>query len=84
MQCVGRCGRDGSPAEAIMHFNNNDIAANVEGLDDKVGDYCRTSTCRWDFICSHFGCVQHRDKVLHSCCDNCAVICDCEQCEGLL
>ncbi|CAC5360274.1 recQ [Mytilus coruscus] len=80
MQEVGRAGRDGTYAEAIMFYNNNDVAKNVVGLDLKIADFCRTDECRWNFLCHHFGCPQERSLRDHMCCDNCVDKCSCPEC----
>ena len=35
----GRVGRDGRPATSTLYFNNNDIGANVEGMQPIIRDY---------------------------------------------
>ncbi|CAC5424883.1 recQ [Mytilus coruscus] len=82
MQEVGRAGRDGTYAEAIMFYNNNDVAKNVVGLDLKMADFCRTDECRWNFLCHHFGCPQERSLRDHMCCDNCVHKCSCPECSN--
>ena len=44
----GRAGRDGRPATSTLYFNNNDIGANVEGMQPIMKDYCKNprNTCR--------------------------------------
>ncbi|CAC5399354.1 unnamed protein product [Mytilus coruscus] len=40
-QEVGRAGRKGQKAEALMYFNNSDLAKNCKGLSDAMVQYCR-------------------------------------------
>ncbi|CAC5377947.1 recQ [Mytilus coruscus] len=80
MQEVKRAGRVGIYAEAIMYYNNNDVAMNVVGLDIKMADFCRTEECRWNFLCHHFGCPQERSLRDHMCCDNGVQKCSCPEC----
>ena len=37
----GSVGRDGRPAKSTLYFNNNDIGANVEGMQPIIRDYCK-------------------------------------------
>ncbi|CAC5384467.1 unnamed protein product [Mytilus coruscus] len=75
-------GRDGTYAEAIMYYNNNDVTKNVVGLDIKMADFCRTEECRWNFLCYHFECPQERSLRDHMCCDNCVQKCSCPECSA--
>lgn len=81
MQEIGRCGRDGAPAVATLHYNATDIAANVPHLQDAMRDYCKLSTCRRVFILHYYGFSNTDNSVIgHACCDNCASKCSCSQC----
>ena len=53
----GRAGRDGRPATSTLYFNNNDIGANVEGMQPIMRDYCKNpqNVCRGKIVLSHFG-----------------------------
>ena len=50
-------GRDGRPATSTLYFNNNDIGANVEGMQPIMRDYCKNpqNVCRGKIVLSHFG-----------------------------
>ena len=37
----GRAGRDGRLAKSTLHFNNNDIGCNIEGMQPIMRDYCK-------------------------------------------
>ena len=74
----GRAGRDGRPAKSTLYFNNNDIGANVEGMQPIMTEYCKNpkSECRRKIILKHFGFgnpnVQENPG---SCCDICEKSC---------
>lgn len=56
LQEIGRAGRSGQPATAIMFFNNNDIASNRKGLDPKMREFAlNTSTCLRRQMLLYFG-----------------------------
>ena len=81
-QEVGRCGRDGLQAEAVMFFNSNDIATNVAHMSTDMREYCLLSTCLRSYIMNYFGDTDAiNDRVLHLCCSNCALLCTCEFCK---
>ena len=81
----GRAGRDGRPATSTLYFNNNDIGANVEGMQPIMRDYCKNpqNVCRRKIVLSHFGfgIPSVRDK--HSCCNICRTDCECSECVEL-
>ena len=74
----GRAGRDGRPATSTLYFNNNDIGANVEGMQPIMRDYCKNpqNVSRIKIVPSHFGfgIPSPRDK--HSCCNICQTDCE--------
>ena len=81
----GRAGRDGRPATSTLYFNNNDIGANVEGMQPIMRDYCKNpqNVSRIKIVPSHFGfgIPSPRDK--HSCCNICRTDCECSECVEL-
>ena len=81
----GRAGRDGRPATSTLYFNNNDIGANVEGMQPIMRDYCKNpqNVCRRKIVLSHFGfgIPSPRDK--HSCYNICRTDCECSECVEL-
>jgi hypothetical protein len=80
LQEVGRAGRDGDGATAQLYFNKNDIAGNVPGLKPIVREFCLTTECRWKVLCHYFNCDLVVNNILHKCCDNCRLLCECEDC----
>ena len=81
----GGAGRDGRPAKSTLYFNNNDIGANVEGMQPVMRDYCKNpqNVCRRKIVLSHFGfgIPSPRDK--HSCYNICRTDCECSECVEL-
>ena len=73
MQEIGRAGRNGDPAEAIMYFNNSDISKARIGLSEAVTEYCKNeSSCFRKRLVKYFG----FDEVLYNgdrknCCSFC-------------
>ena len=72
LQEIGRAGRAGQPARAIMHFNNSDIAKNRKGLSDEMRLFCMHDGCLRQKLVLYFG----FDSVKFSgeqqnCCSNC-------------
>ena len=56
-QDSGLAGRDGRPATSTLYFNNNDIGANVEGMQPVMRDYGKNpqNVCKRKIVLSHFG-----------------------------
>jgi superfamily II DNA helicase RecQ len=38
---IGRAGRKGQKATALMYFNKNDLAKNRKGLSEAMVQYCK-------------------------------------------
>lgn len=73
LQEIGRAGRSGQPATALMYFNNNDIASNRKGLDPEMKEFVlNTSTCLRKQLLLYFG---FRESLFNGpkalCCSNC-------------
>ncbi len=81
VQEIGRAGRDGSPATAILHFNAADLATNVPGMQDDMRDYCRAVTCKRSFIADYFMYTYELNVAKHDCCSCCADECKCVRCK---
>ncbi|XP_062621285.1 uncharacterized protein LOC134282890 [Saccostrea cucullata] len=73
LQEIGRAGRTGLPSQAIMYYNNNDIAPNRKGLDSAVRDFVLNNNgCLRLHLLKYFGfekCIYNGPKEL--CCSNC-------------
>ncbi|XP_062588593.1 bifunctional 3'-5' exonuclease/ATP-dependent helicase WRN-like, partial [Saccostrea cucullata] len=74
-QEVGRAGRSGQSAKAIMFFNKNDVASNRKGMDPSIKEYVNTEGCLRKYLMKYFG----FETVLYSgmpelCCSNCRKI----------
>ena len=54
IQEIGRAGRDGLPADAVVHFNNSDISTAAK-VTDEIREFCMTKQCRREYPCQHFG-----------------------------
>ena len=56
-QETGRAGRTGEPATASLFYNGNDIAKNIDGMDNIMRTFCVNpdSRCRREIILKHFG-----------------------------
>ena len=80
VQELGRAGRDGQQAQAMLFFNSSDIAANVKHLHDEMRHFCTTETCRRNYIQDYFGCPPSEQCGYHTCCDICAMQCVCKEC----
>jgi len=82
-QETGRAGRNGKFATATMFYNSNDIAANLEGMDDSIRHLCRNQNlkCRREIILNYVNFSLKRDRQpLHLCCDICRKRCKCDIC----
>lgn len=73
LQEIGRAGRCGQSASAVMFYNYSDIAPNRKGIKQEMVDFCKNNeTCLRLYLVNYFG----FDKVLFSgskkeCCVNC-------------
>ena len=74
----------GEPATASLFYNGNDIAKNIDGMDNIMRTFCVNpdSRCRREIILKHFGfSLQGTDQPPLMCCDVCQKICKCSTCE---
>lgn len=56
VQETGRAGRTGTPSRATLYFNNSDIAANKEHIQEPMKVYCKSQvTCLRKLILQHLG-----------------------------
>ncbi|CAC5402622.1 unnamed protein product [Mytilus coruscus] len=72
-QEVGRAGRKGQKAEALMYFNNNDLAKNRKGLSDAMVQYCKTKDkCLRLQLLQYFGFNEAKfNGPMYECCSYC-------------
>ncbi|XP_071122553.1 ATP-dependent DNA helicase Q1-like [Mytilus edulis] len=72
-QEVGRAGRKGQKAEALMYYNNNDLAKNRKGLSDAMVQYCKTKDkCLRLQLLQYFGFNETKfNEPMHECCSYC-------------
>lgn len=71
MQEIGRGGRRGQSASAVLYYSNMDLAKNLPGLNEDIVNYCNTKTCLRDTMLSVFGFVKAPIDPA-SCCSNCS------------
>ncbi|WAR18289.1 BLM-like protein [Mya arenaria] len=73
LQEMGRAGRKGQQAEAILYYNNSDISKSRKGMSQSMTSYCKNEqTCLRLQLVQHFG----FNHVVYSgesikCCSNC-------------
>ena len=81
-QKVGRAGRDGQPASAIMHFKSFDISKARKGMSDVMREYAVTANrCRLEMIVNYFGYKSaHNFDPIHIYCDFYKNLCQCGSC----
>ncbi len=81
VQHIGRCGRDGKDARAIM-LHGKTLMVNTS---TSLVKYCHTTDCRRNFLYSHFDAFTsqlNRCTVTGcKCCDNCCSSCMCDKCK---
>ena len=72
-QEIGRAGRKGQKATALMYFNKNDLAKNRKGLSEAMVQYCkRNDQCLHLQLLGYFGFHESRyDGPGHDCCSYC-------------
>lgn len=61
-QETGRAGRNGNFATATMYYNSNDIAANLEGMDDRMRNVCcnKKLKCCWEMTLNYLNLFKPR------------------------
>lgn len=75
LQEIGRAGRLGQEASAVMYFNQSDIAKNRKGITDEIREYCTHQGCLRLMLVNYFGFdspVYSGEK--KSCCSNCKTL----------
>lgn len=72
LQETGRAGRDGQPAEAIVHYNGRDLRSNRPGLSPAMATYCRsTEICLRSLLLTYLGYTASNDRS-SVCCGHCS------------
>ena len=80
----GRAGRDGNPALSKLFYNSYDISRAQKNFQPVMRKFVSTENCRRRVILEYFGfSIPDSDEkmLLHSCCDNCALNCNCNDCQ---
>ena len=75
-QEIGRAGRDGKSSDAILFYNNSDIAG--DKVEDSMASYCKSEIqCLRLQLLSHFGFGKRSCPLPkgHNCCKSCKSIC---------
>ena len=71
-QEIGRAGRNGKPAKALIFYNGSGISANKPGMTNEMREFSTTvSTCLRDYLLKPLGSSKSQNNILNSCCCNC-------------
>ncbi|XP_078350585.1 uncharacterized protein LOC144635350 [Oculina patagonica] len=79
----GSAGRDGKPSISRVLFNYYDVSKALKDFQPVMRNFVSTENCRRKVILEYFGFnIPDSDKEVlkHSCCDNCALTCSCNDC----
>lgn len=71
LQEIGRAGRSMQQSEAILYCNRRDIAANIQGMEDEMRDYCQTNTCLRKQLLAPYGFAPKGELPSQNCCSVC-------------
>ena len=73
MQEIGRAGRDGQEAKAILYFNNEDIKGghHRSAVTNNMKEYCLLTSCRRSYLCNMFAFEVNDLLKNERCCDIC-------------
>jgi len=80
MQEIGRAGRDGEEATALLLFNASHISSTIKDMAPEMKKYCMTNGCRRLLLSEYFDFQFDACDKGHYCCDNCAELCKCGTC----
>ena len=81
IQETGRAGRDGKQAHAILFYSRRDLSQPY--IEEDMVNYClNTSTCLRLSLFKNFdySCDLSKNVCTCTCCDFCAMICECNNC----
>ncbi|XP_048735188.2 ATP-dependent DNA helicase RecQ-like [Ostrea edulis] len=67
VQEVGRAGRDGQAAEAVLYFNNSDLAE--KPVENSMIEFVRLKSCRRQYLSTYFDAPI---ESVNNCCDVCS------------
>jgi superfamily II DNA helicase RecQ len=67
VQEVGRAGRDGQAAEAVLYFNNSDLAE--KPVENTMIEFVRSKSCRRQYLSTYF---DTPFESVSNCCDVCS------------
>ena len=78
VQEIGRAGRDGNPALALLLYNSY----HLRKVEQEVKDVYNSQTCRRKMLLKPF--VKESELTIkdphHMCCDRCMLLCKCDDC----
>ena len=81
MQEIGRAGRNGTSAEAVLYYTASDIACNVVGMENAIRTYCNSKGCYRQVLLNTYGFEPTPGIPKCRCCDLCEAKCNCELCK---
>ena len=67
-QEIGRAGRAGGDAHAVLYYNNSDVAANRDNVNLDMKGYCAAVGCLRAYLLQYFG---FKPVSQQRCCSNC-------------
>ena len=81
-QETGRAGRDGKQADAILYYNNRDIARNKVEMQNDMREFClQDKECLRKELLKSLDYIYDKEKnPLHLCCSACEKVCKCAKC----
>ena len=79
LQEIGRAGRRGQAAEAILYYSNADISLALPDINHDIREYCHSESCLRKALLTPFGFVPNSVTGC-SCCSFCKKACRCDIC----
>lgn len=72
LQEIGRAGRRGQNAVAVLYYSNRDIAKNLPGIEQDIVEYCKNdSKCLREMLLEPFGFSKSCSVEQEQCCSFC-------------